>query len=60
MLLIANFVIARTTGYYFNAPAEIDPLLNTWSLSVEEQFCLVFPVLFALGWSLVRCFRQRR
>ena len=54
MLLVANFVIARTTGGYFDAPAETNPLLNTWSLSVEEQFYLVFPALIALGWFLAR------
>lgn len=54
MLLAANFVIARTTGGYFDAPAETNPLLNTWSLSVEEQFYLVFPALIALGWYLAR------
>jgi len=33
----ANFVIARTTGGYFDLAAEENPLLNTWSLSVEAQ-----------------------
>lgn len=54
MLLIANFVIARTTGGYFDAPAETNPLLHTWSLSVEEQFYLVFPALIIGGWLLGR------
>ena len=52
MALIANWVIASTTGGYFDAPAATNPLLHTWSLSVEEQFYLVFPALFALGWFL--------
>lgn len=52
MLLTANVVIARTTGNYFDAPAEGNPLLNTWSLSVEEQFYLVFPAILLLGWIL--------
>jgi len=54
MLLAANFVIARTTGGYFDAPAETNPLLNTWSLSVEEQFYLVFPAIIVFGWYLAR------
>lgn len=54
ILSVANFVIAGTTGGYFDAPAETNPLLNTWSLSVEEQFYLVFPALIALGWSRSR------
>lgn len=54
MLLSANYVIARTTGGYFDAPAETNPLLNTWSLSVEEQFYLIFPLLLMLTWTISR------
>lgn len=57
MLLFANVTIANITGGYFDAPAATNPLLNTWSLSVEEQFYLVFPALLTLGWVLAR--RQR-
>ena len=59
MLIVANFVIAATTGGYFDAPAEGNPLLNTWSLSVEEQFYLIFPALLALGWVLARVMARR-
>ena len=45
LLLVANFVIAWSTGGYFDLRAETNPLLNTWSLSVEEQFYIVFPIL---------------
>lgn len=44
MLSIANLIISLSVGGYFDAPAEANPLLNTWSLSVEEQFYLVFPI----------------
>jgi peptidoglycan/LPS O-acetylase OafA/YrhL len=54
MLLVANWVIASNTGDYFDAPAEANPLLNTWSLSVEEQFYLVFPAILLVGWLLAR------
>jgi peptidoglycan/LPS O-acetylase OafA/YrhL len=54
MAFAANWVIAATTGGYFDAPAATNPLLHTWSLSVEEQFYLVFPALLALGWMLRR------
>ena len=54
MLLSANAVIANVTGGYFTPPASANPLLNTWSLSVEEQFYLVFPALLAVGWALRR------
>jgi len=54
MLLVANIAIARTTGGYFDLAAGTNPLLNTWSLSVEEQFYLVFPLILILGWALAR------
>jgi len=50
IFLFANIAIARTTGGYFDAAASTNPLLHTWSLSVEEQFYLVFPVLVITGW----------
>lgn len=37
-------------GGYFDPEAALRPLIHTWSLAVEEQFYLVFPlVLMALG-----------
>lgn len=54
LFVSANLVIARTTGGYFDAPADTNPLLNTWSLSVEEQFYLGFPALLALGWAIAQ------
>ena len=52
MFFGANVVIAMTTGNYFDAPAEANPLLHTWSLSVEEQFYFVFPAILLVGWSM--------
>ena len=43
-LLLANVYFSRDTGY-FAGPAEFKPLLHTWSLAVEEQFYLLFPLL---------------
>ncbi len=60
LLLAANFVIARTTGDYFDAPADNNPLLNLWSLSVEEQFYLVFPLVLLAGWLLAANSRRLR
>jgi peptidoglycan/LPS O-acetylase OafA/YrhL len=46
---IANVAIALTTGDYFDDSAELNPLLHTWSLAVEEQFYLVFPLILAVS-----------
>lgn len=41
---IANFYFWNESGY-FNTDAQFKPLLHTWSLSVEEQFYMVWPLL---------------
>ena len=48
-LFFANFLLARSTGY-FDGPTEERPLLHTWSLSVEEQFYFVLPLVLLLCW----------
>lgn len=58
MLLGANFVIITNTGDYFGPTAESNALLHTWSLSVEEQFYVVFPAILMLGWVLGRHARR--
>ncbi|WP_146908342.1 acyltransferase family protein [Arenimonas daejeonensis] len=45
------FWLHLDTGY-FAASSEQEPLLHTWSLGVEEQFYLVWPVLLLLAWRL--------
>ncbi|RWA45658.1 hypothetical protein AU476_01080 [Cupriavidus sp. UYMSc13B] len=46
-ILAGNVYLARQTGY-FDPAAEQQPLLHTWSLSVEEQFYLVLPLVLYL------------
>jgi len=37
---------------YFNSGAELKPLLHTWSLSIEEQFYIFFPIALLLLWRI--------
>jgi peptidoglycan/LPS O-acetylase OafA/YrhL len=59
LLLFANYAAARYTGDYFDVAADLNPLLHTWTLSLEEQFYLVFPVLLVLGFWLAARRRGR-
>lgn len=43
----SNVRFAGQSGY-FDTAVELKPLLHTWSLAVEEQFYLVFPLLLLL------------
>jgi peptidoglycan/LPS O-acetylase OafA/YrhL len=43
-----NLMILHTTGGYFDLPSETNPLLNVWSLSVEEQFYIFLPLCIFL------------
>jgi len=51
ILGISNFLIPRLTGGYFDTPSQSNPYLHTWSLSVEEQFYVIFPILMLLYFS---------
>lgn len=44
VVFAANIYFWRSTNY-FAGPADEQPLLHTWSLAVEEQFYLFFPLL---------------
>ena len=48
-----NFFFFSNTGY-FDQAADLQPLLHTWSLGVEEQFYLAWPVALWLSLRLVR------
>lgn len=46
-LFLSNIEFEQESGY-FDMAAQLKPLLHTWSLAVEEQFYIVFPVLMML------------
>lgn len=48
LLSFANISQWLQSGNYWGYTAENSPLLHTWSLSVEEQFYLIFPLLIIL------------
>ena len=43
-IFLTNFYFYLKTGY-FDTSAELKPLLHLWSLSVEEQYYVIFPPL---------------
>ena len=47
ILFYANFYF-QDIGSYFSPLNEQQPLLHTWSLSIEEQFYLIFPIFLVL------------
>ncbi len=47
---VSNLLFWAESGYFDNA-ADTKPLLHLWSLGVEEQFYLVWPVVLWLAWT---------
>lgn len=47
----SNMLFWLESGY-FDTAAELKPLLHTWSLAVEEQYYILFPIFLMLTWRL--------
>ena len=54
-LFISNFAFLQESGYFDNA-ADTKPLLHLWSLGIEEQFYIIWPILlwaaYRIRWNL--------
>jgi peptidoglycan/LPS O-acetylase OafA/YrhL len=55
VLFLANVTAYMQSGY-FDAASDIKPLMHLWSLAIEEQYYVFFPVLLAFLWK----FRQAK
>lgn len=57
VLFASNVLFWRRGGgtdFYFEPSAHLNPVLHTWSLGVEEQFYLLFPLILWLVWRVGR------
>jgi peptidoglycan/LPS O-acetylase OafA/YrhL len=48
-VFLQNILLSRETGY-FGTGSDFIPLLHLWSLAVEEQFYILFPLLLVACW----------
>ena len=46
---VQNIVLQREAGY-FDIQSDLKPLLHLWSLAIEEQFYMAYPLLMLLAW----------
>ena len=52
--LFSNNILLAITTNYWSLASEFKPLLHTWSLGVEEQYYVLFPLLMIFGWKYFR------
>lgn len=50
VLVFASNILFWRTSNYFETATELKPLLHTWSLAVEEQYYVFFPIFLMLTW----------
>lgn len=47
---LSNILFWQESGY-FETASELKPLLHTWSLAIEEQYYIIFPLFLMFGWN---------
>ena len=52
-IFLSNFYLGLTQGY-FDLSANENPVLHIWSLAVEEQYYLIFPLILTLAYKKFR------
>ena len=52
IILFSSNVLFWLKDGYFAETTELNPLVHTWSLAVEEQFYMLFPLLLMFFWKL--------
>lgn len=53
LLFSSNFWFWQTSSYTAE-PSQLQPFLHTWTLSIEEQFYVVFPLALLILWRRLR------
>ncbi|MBK9947776.1 MAG: acyltransferase family protein [Nitrospira sp.] len=54
VVVFASNIFFWQHSNYFDAGTELKPLLHTWSLGVEEQFYVLFPLVLMFAWRMGR------
>ena len=47
---VINFTLLKESGDYFDNISDTKPLLHLWSLAIEEQFYIIWPILLCWAW----------
>lgn len=53
LLFVSNYFFLGIMGY-FDPNIDLNPMLHTWSLAIEEQFYIFFPLILWLIWKFVK------